>query len=178
MVPSPTATKAEWRQWARTLPPVGPDVVAAVVAQLGRFLAGIDGPVLAYVALPDEIVLDGLDLPARWLPRLGADGAMTLHADGGRRERHDLGFEQPPAGPDVAPEALAAVLVPGRVFDRDGYRLGRGGGHYDRLLPALASGVPVIGVTVTARLVDRIPREPHDIPMTHLATEHGVNSTK
>ena len=177
--PSPTASKAEWRRWARTLPAVDAGATAEVVDRLEAFLAGLDGPVLGYVALPDEVAITDLRLRAAHLPRLDDDGVMTIHRDHGRRERHRLGVEQPTVDALVVdPRDVAAVLVPGRVFDRAGYRLGRGGGHYDRLLTGLAPGVPVLGVTVAARLVDRLPREPHDIPMSHLATEAGVFSTK
>ena len=133
---------------------------------------------LVYVALPDEVALAGLQIADPVLPRLGDDGVMTLHRDDRRRERHRLGIDQPAADrPEVDPTELAAVVVPGRAFDRNGYRLGRGGGHYDRLLPRLGAGTPVVGVTVTARIVARLPREAHDRPMTHLATETGVIST-
>lgn len=100
---------------------------------------------------------------------------MTLHVDDRRRDVHRLGMEQPLAKcPEVPADELAAALVPGRVFDTDGYRLGRGGGHYDRLLPMVPDEVPVIGATTRARLVARLPREPHDRPMSHLAIETGV----
>ena len=149
------------------------------MTRLGELLAAVDGPVLGYVALRDEVPIDDLAPAVGCLPRLGDDGTMTVHLDDGDRERHRLGMEQPPAGLAVVdPSTLAAVLVPGRVFDRDGFRLGRGGGHYDRLVPRLRPGTMVIGVTTEARIVDRLPREPHDRPMTHLVTEHRVISTK
>lgn len=168
-------TKAEWRRWAAGLDPVPSSVAAAVADRAAEFARGVDGVVLGYVALPDELDIGAVPSVLA-LPRLGDDGAITIHVDGGTREQHAYGFEQPPAGlAAVDPRELAAVLVPGRVFDRDGYRLGRGGGHYDRLVPRLAPGTPVVGVTCEARVVDRLPREPHDRPMTHLATEHGVS---
>lgn len=155
------------------------ETASAVVDHLRDLLDGLDGPVLGYVALRDEVPVDALAPPVLCLPRVADDGTMTLHLDTEPRERHQVGIEQPPAGlVAVEPSSLAAVLVPGRVFDRDGYRLGRGGGHYDRLLPRLTPGTSVIGVTTAARVVDRLPREPHDRPMTHLATEQGVISTK
>ena len=175
--PGPTAPKSDWRRWARDLRPVDPGVAAAVAVHLATFLADIEGPVLGYVALADEVPIDAVERPVEVLPRLDPDGGMGLHLDDGARERHRVGIEQPAAdAPALQPSSLAAVLVPGRVFDRDGYRLGRGGGHYDRLLPVLAPGTPVIGVATEARLVERLPREPHDVPMTHLATEAGVRA--
>jgi 5-formyltetrahydrofolate cyclo-ligase len=179
-VPPPaTASKAEWRRWASRLPAVGGQQAHVVVAHLATLLRDIEGPVVGYVALADEVPIDDLVPRPRCLPRLGDDGAMTLHVDDGPRERHQRGIHQPPPGVAVVdPSTVAVVLVPGRVFDRAGYRLGRGGGHYDRLVPTLAPGTLVIGVATEARVVDRLPREPHDRPMTHLATEQGVISTK
>ena len=81
-------------------------------------------------------------------------------------------------GAPVDPAALDVLLVPGRAFDRRGIRLGRGGGHYDRILPRLRPGVPAVGVTVEERIVPRLPAEPHDVPMTHLATESGVRAVR
>jgi 5-formyltetrahydrofolate cyclo-ligase len=66
------------------------------------------------------------------------------------------------------------ALVPGMLFDRTGGRLGHGAGYYDRLLPGLGPTVPRVGVVPTALVVDALPCEAHDVPMTHLATEAGV----
>ena len=177
--PGPEASKAEWRRWATSLPPVDPDLVRRVVGHLAQLLVDLDGPVLSYCALHDEVPIDGAVGGVVVLPRLAEDGTMALHLHAGPLEAHRFGITQPQAdSPTVAAGELTAVLVPGRVFDRDGYRLGRGGGHYDRLLPTLAPGTPVIGVTVEERLVDRLPREPHDQPMTHLVTETGPLSTR
>lgn len=185
-VPAPRppihAPKTDWRRWARTLSDPTPGAVAAVVEHLGRFLATIDGIVLGYAALHDEVDVTPClaDRPAGTvaLPRLDADGSMTLHLDDGDRERHAFGVDQPLVGaPTVDAADLAAVLVPGRIFDRHGYRLGRGGGHYDRLLAALGPGVPTIGVVTAERVVDAVPAENHDLAMSHLATESGVAGT-
>ena len=173
--PDPQAPKAEWRRWATSLPPVDPATAEEVVAHLARLLASVGGTVLSYCPLHDEVPIDGAVPSVVALPRLAEDGTMDLHLHAGPLEAHRFGITQPPAdAPTVPTGELAAVLVPGRVFDRQGYRLGRGGGHYDRLLPTLAPGTPVVGVTVEERLVDRLPREPHDRPMTHLVTEQGV----
>ena len=177
--PDPGASKAEWRRWATSLPPVDPDLARRVARHLAALLVDLEGPVLSYCALHDEVPTDGAVGGVVALPRLAEDGTMSLHLHSGPLEAHRFGMTQPPAGSaTVTAGELAAVLVPGRVFDRDGYRLGRGGGHYDRLLPTLAPGTPVIGVTVEERLVDRLPREPHDQPMTHLVTETGSFSTR
>ncbi len=170
--------KAQWRRWARTLPP--PTERAGLVRDaLTQFLGDSPGTVAGYVGLPDEVdvapLLAGLDDVV--LPRIDGD-QVHWHRAGESLERHPLGVHQPPAhAEEVDPAQLDVVLVPGRLFDRHGIRLGRGGGHYDRLVPRLRPGVPVIGVTVEDRIVRRLPTESHDMPMTHLATEAGVSST-
>ena len=153
--PSPDAPKPEWRAWARRLAPVPADVASAVSGHVAEFVRSSGGFVLGYDPLPDEVALD---LKPDAVAVLDTDRSLLLSGRDGPVDARDV---------DI-------VLVPARAFDRDGYRLGRGGGHYDRLLPTLRPGVPVVGVACTARIVDRLPREPHDVPMTHLATEKGV----
>jgi 5-formyltetrahydrofolate cyclo-ligase len=136
--------------------------------------------VAAYEALPGEVDLSPLlaALEHVALPRIDGD-VVTWHRDDGRGEPHRFGMRQPPAdAPAVEPSELDVVLVPGRAFDRYGTRLGRGGGHYDRLLPRLRPGVAVIGVTVDERVVPGLPTEAHDAPMTHLATQTGVRAVR
>ena len=59
---------------------------------------------------------------------------------------------------DLTPITL--IIVPGRAFDNEGHRLGRGRGFYDRLLPLLSC--PKVGVGLPFRLVDAVPCEEHD----------------
>jgi 5-formyltetrahydrofolate cyclo-ligase len=63
---------------------------------------------------------------------------------------------------------LDLVLVPGVAFDLTGHRLGRGKGHYDRLL-ASVTGIKC-GVALDEQLVQRIPAEAHDIRMDCVLT--------
>ncbi|NIR35599.1 MAG: 5-formyltetrahydrofolate cyclo-ligase, partial [Actinobacteria bacterium] len=74
----------------------------------------------------------------------------------------------------VAVGDIDLVLVPGLVFDAGGGRIGRGAAYFDGLLPGLRPGVPVVGVVPSACVVERVPMEPHDVSVTHLATEKGV----
>jgi len=86
-------------------------------------------------------------------------------------ERAGFGIEEPPAdAPEHRPDV---VLVPLLAVDGDGYRLGYGGGYYDRTLAAIAP-VLAVGIALSVQRVDAVPRGPHDQPLTHLATEDGV----
>ena len=60
-------------------------------------------------------------------------------------------------------QAIDLALIPGMAFDKDGHRLGRGKGYYDRLLPRLSC--PTIGICFPFQKVEKIPVEPWDIPV-------------
>lgn len=79
-------------------------------------------------------------------------------------ERPELGLRVPRAdAPEIAPEELDAVILPGLAFDYAGNRLGRGAGLYDRFLAELASEKPVrIGVAFDIQLADSVPTDAHD----------------
>jgi 5-formyltetrahydrofolate cyclo-ligase len=67
------------------------------------------------------------------------------------------------------------VLVPALAVDRQGVRLGRGGGFYDRSLPLCRPTTKLIAVVRDAEFVDELPSEPHDVRMTQVLTpKHGL----
>jgi 5-formyltetrahydrofolate cyclo-ligase len=78
-----------------------------------------------------------------------------------------------PGGPWLAPGALATVrtiFVPALAVDRHGVRLGRGAGFYDRSLSFRDPAARMIAVVRDDELVDELPAEPHDVPMTNALT--------
>jgi 5-formyltetrahydrofolate cyclo-ligase len=72
----------------------------------------------------------------------------------------------------ISPGALDFIVVPALTYDRNGYRLGRGGGFYDRFL----SGVNAftVGVTRQRLLRDTVPCEAHDVPVACVVTEESI----
>jgi 5-formyltetrahydrofolate cyclo-ligase len=79
-----------------------------------------------------------------------------------------------PIPPESAPEVLPDVLlVPMLAFDRKGYRLGYGGGFYDRTLEKLRAlkQVVAIGVAYHVQMVDEVPAGRHDAPLDFVMTE-------
>jgi 5-formyltetrahydrofolate cyclo-ligase len=76
----------------------------------------------------------------------------------------------PDTSPLVEPDVL---LVPLLAFDRTGFRLGYGGGFYDRTLELLRSKKPVtaIGIGYAAQEVDRVPHDAHDQKLDFVMTE-------
>lgn len=74
------------------------------------------------------------------------------------------------SAPDAVPDLL---LVPMLAFDRKGFRLGYGGGFYDRTLEKLRAvkKVVAIGVAYHAQMVDEVPTGLHDAPLDYVMTE-------
>ena len=67
-----------------------------------------------------------------------------------------------------------AAMVPMNGFDEQGYRLGYGGGYFDRTLAAMGRRVLAIGVSYEALRLPTIHPQPHDIPMDLVVTEAGA----
>jgi 5-formyltetrahydrofolate cyclo-ligase len=92
-----------------------------------------------------------------------------------RQARYGL---REPAGDRLGPDAVAeasVLFIPALAVDRQGTRLGRGAGHYDRSLPLASPQAERIGVVRDAEFVDELPGEPHDVRMTAVLTpERGV----
>lgn len=72
-------------------------------------------------------------------------------------------------GPEAV-AAAAAVVVPGLAVSREGLRLGRGGGSYDRALARLRPGVPVVALLRDGEFGLDVPAEAHDRPVTGIVT--------
>lgn len=79
----------------------------------------------------------------------------------------------PEEAPVVAPDVL---FVPLLAFDRAGYRLGYGGGYYDRTLSALRAKkqIVAVGLAFAAQEMEAVPREDFDERLDYVLTENGV----
>ncbi|MFQ5954370.1 MAG: 5-formyltetrahydrofolate cyclo-ligase [Kiloniellales bacterium] len=85
------------------------------------------------------------------------------------------GFRVLTPGPEAAEGVPDVVLCPLLAFDRRGYRLGYGGGYYDRTLHALrrAGAVTAIGIGYAAQEVPAVPHNTTDQPLDGIVTEAG-----
>ena len=114
--------------------------------------------VLLPVAREDDA---GIPLPLSWGEY--RDGEL-VEARFGLRE---------PSGPWLAADAIRAastIVVPALAVDRAGVRLGRGAGFYDRSLSMAGPSARLIALVRDDELVDHLPGDPHDVPMTHALT--------
>jgi 5-formyltetrahydrofolate cyclo-ligase len=110
------------------------------------------------------------------LPRIipEEDHHMVFHPyDPQQLVEHPFGMAEPaPHLPQILPEEIDLVLVPGLAYHQAGWRLGYGGGYFDRFLRDFR-GVNV-GVIFQALLLDVLPHGEQDIPVGWLVTENGV----
>lgn len=73
----------------------------------------------------------------------------------------------------IQPEDLDVIIIPGIAFDRGGRRIGFGCGYYDRFLKR-AKKAKKIALAYDFQIVEKIPSEPHDVPMDMIVTPDGV----
>lgn len=90
-------------------------------------------------------------------------------------ERGSWGIEEPPLNPncEVTLDVQTLLVVPGLSFDRQGYRLGYGGGYYDRVLASFP-GVSV-GLCRSGQLREEaLPHEAYDLPVSLVVTDQEI----
>jgi 5-formyltetrahydrofolate cyclo-ligase len=137
--------------------------------------------VLLYAALPDELDVGGLVGPLRsagvrtLFPRVRGDHLELVAA--ADLLTLTLGYRgiNEPTGPAIDPAVVDAAIVPGVAFDPHGARLGRGGGHYDRLLAQLPEDCVRIGVCFSCQVVPSVPVAAHDEPVDLVVTDRAVH---
>jgi 5-formyltetrahydrofolate cyclo-ligase len=83
-------------------------------------------------------------------------------------------LEPPRSSPAIPLDAIDLFVVPGVAFDARGGRLGRGRGHYDATLALLRPGAVRVGLAFDEQVVDRVPTEPHDVPLDAVVTGSRV----
>jgi 5-formyltetrahydrofolate cyclo-ligase len=112
--------------------------------------------IVLFVPLRSEPDISGLNEEARSAQKVITTIAPTI------RVETELQF---------GTDKIDLIVVPGLAFSRDGHRLGRGGGFFDRLLAGPAAAAYKLGVCFDFQLLESIPIEPHDIVMDTVVTE-------
>ena len=81
----------------------------------------------------------------------------------------DLQEPKPESTRLVHPESIDCIIVPGIVFDNKGYRIGYGGGYYDRYLTKVNG--KSIALAFNTQITENVPAESYDIPVDVIITE-------
>ena len=134
--------------------------------------------VLAFLSMKDEIgtacilrqaLAQGKALA---VPKVVGDNLVFYQINDIEKEVAPGAFgilEPVPGLPPLDTQALSGqnsvVLVPGLAFDKENFRLGRGKGFYDRFFASCGNSLYKIGIGYDFQLVDRVPKEPHDLKL-------------
>ncbi|MDE6100771.1 MAG: 5-formyltetrahydrofolate cyclo-ligase [Paramuribaculum sp.] len=130
--------------------------------------------ILIYHSLPDE--LSTLSFLEKWnnskhfyLPRVNGVNLELLPYEKTSLKMGAFQIEEPSGDDIVDPDRIDLIIVPGVAYDRNGNRVGRGKGFYDRLLGSTRAFT--IGVGYDFQLVNEIETDPFDVPVDMVITE-------
>lgn len=136
------------------------------------------GTVMVYWSFGSEVTTEGL---IEALIRSGRKVAMPRVTDGELEPRAyrpgdavsetTFGAKEPVGGEVLHPDDIDVIVVPGLAFDRRGYRVGYGGGFYDRLLSRTRPDAVRMGFCFAIQVVERVPSGSFDLPVDMIVTE-------
>ena len=99
------------------------------------------------------------------VPKVYGDEMKFIYLDDlSKIEKGYAGIPEPIADKPVADDPTALVLMPGLAFDRQGHRIGYGGGFYDKFL-AEEPGHPTLALCYGFQMVEFLPTEEFDVPV-------------
>jgi 5-formyltetrahydrofolate cyclo-ligase len=170
--------------WREALPAADRQAAGAAVAARGLPVAVAPGSVvsgfspirseISPLPLMRRIADAGASLALPVMTGRGQPLTMRAWSFGAPLVAGVWGIREPPAdAPEVFPDIL---IVPLAAFDRRGYRLGYGGGYYDRTIDRLRAMKPVtaIGLAFAAQQIDEVPTTPRDERLDLVLTEDGT----
>lgn len=181
---SKAAIRQAMRRQRRAL--AAADIDAAGAAATALVLALPDyrsAPLLiAYVDTDNEVptgplIAAALNAGKRvYLPRcVGETMDFAEHRLGVALRRGGFGLPEP-TGAVLEADALraACAVVPVVAWDRSGWRIGRGGGHYDRAFAGPHRPACLVGLAYAFQQIDQVPADPWDVRLDRVITERGA----
>ncbi len=139
------------------------------------------GTVLLFYSFGSEIPTAGIiqrsldEGKSVFLPLLEAGGMVAAELKpGDSLAATTYGPKEPSNRVAIDPGQVGLVVAPGLGFDPQGYRLGYGGGHYDRYLATLLPATPRVGIAFHQQLVPELPHESADERLDVVVTDVEV----
>ena len=177
------------RQMRATLAAMDPEVAAAKSRRACKSLIALPefreaGVVMVYLGIPNEVDATAIVMAA-WKAdkRTLAPKVTWEHKHMVALEFHSLdtglvdtpqGLREPADGEPWPAEMIDLIVVPALAYDRQGNRLGRGGGFYDRFLAASGGRAVTCGLAFSEQVVAEVPTGAHDHPVSLLVSDAEV----
>lgn len=119
------------------------------------------------IAMGKKVLLPKVDQEAK---------ALSKHVINGLDELAPgyMGIPEPTSGERLKVEDIHLIVVPGVAFDRNGRRIGYGGGYYDRLLSRIKGQRLIVALAYEEQVFDELPHEEHDVRMDIIITDRRV----
>ncbi len=138
--------------------------------------------ILLYHSLPDELhTIAAIDSWKQkkniYLPRVNGEDLEIVQYNNSCLASGAFYIKEPTGCNITDISAIDLIIVPAVAFDRNGNRIGRGKGFYDRLLAKCDRQIK-IGIGYDFQLIDEIEAERHDIPVDMIITPHYIINTK
>ena len=105
------------------------------------------------------------------VPRVEGDVMRFYDYDPEQMTTGAFGIEEPTSDTEIPAEAIDLMIVPARAFTREGLRLGRGGGFYDKYMSLSGFRAYKIGIAYSVQIFDSLPCDAHDIKVDEVVTE-------
>ena len=105
------------------------------------------------------------------VPRVEGDIMRYYDYDPAAMQSGAYGIEEPTGDVECPPEAIDLMIVPARAFTREGARLGRGGGFYDKYMSLPTFRAYKLGIAFECQIFESLPCDPHDILVDEVITE-------
>ena len=168
-----TALRRQIREQKRAMPPEQIETASQKLVQM--FLASEQyrqaSTVYGYLPYNQEVRTEPILLQALAdgkrvaVPKVYADEMKFIYlTDLSKVEKGYSGIPEPVEDGPVADDTTALVLVPGLAFDREGHRIGYGGGFYDKFLTAEPNH-PTLALCYEFQMVPQLPTEAFDGPV-------------
>ena len=81
---------------------------------------------------------------------------------------------KPNCSTEINIKDIDVVIVPAVAYDINGFRLGYGGGFYDRFLENIREDAVTIGIAFDLQIFNKVPKEPHDAQLDYIITESRI----
>ncbi|CEI71629.1 MULTISPECIES: 5-formyltetrahydrofolate cyclo-ligase [Romboutsia] len=94
--------------------------------------------------------------------------------DGVKIGAYGIREPKPECSPEVEVKDIDVVIVPAVAYDKDCYRLGYGGGFYDRFIERLREDAITVGIAFDLQIFDSVPKEDHDAQLDYIITESQI----